>query len=143
MVARATALEKGEQYVQAAALVTDWWMGRPAWSATAARLCTRFTNAIPALVREWQRQAAAPLALDDLATLACPARIVIGQRAHVDIRALARRLTHILPQASLTQVAGARGAAHLTMPHVVDPVIANFVVSSEIAWQSDTMSVAA
>lgn len=143
MIRRAIELHAANRHDDAAALVTDWWMGRQAWARTAARLRQRFANAVPAMVLEWRSQSSSPLLLHELAALSCPMRILTGRRVRSDITALSRFLRLAVPEVSLTRVAAARAASHLTAPHVVAPEIANFVASNEMAWQTEPVLVAA
>ena len=76
------------------------------------------------------------MTLLDLVNIACPVRIVAGSRAPAPIRSLARLMRVAVQTLSITQVKGARGAAHLTDPHVVGPEVCKFVVSSDREWHT-------
>lgn len=124
------------QTQEAAQLTVDWWMGRATWHNTNPTLQVRFASAMPALVAEWQMQEADPLCLLNIATVRCPIKLVLGRKTPAGIRSLAQLVRLALPNASLQRVSEARGACHLTHPHVVGPELRNFVVEHAVDWQS-------
>lgn len=127
----------------AAARVTEWWMGRGTWATTSYAIKERVAEAMPALAREWRIQEDAPLTLLTLVNLSCPVRIIAGRRTPSSIRSLVRLLRVAVPEVSVTFVKGARGACHLTDPHVVGPEISNFIVSSDADWHTQASLLAA
>ncbi len=143
MIARASALMAVNRPADAAEKVTDWWMGRRAWSRTSPKLRARFTAAMPSLLAEWRTQSETPLELLDVVTLDCPIRIITGQRVRSDIRALTQLLRVAFPDCALISVHGARGACHLSDPHIVGPALRNGIVSSHAPCQSEHRQIAA
>ncbi len=128
---------------EAAVKVTDWWMGRRAWSKTAPVIRTDIRAAMPMLVGAWRAQSETPLNLLGLVTLSCPVRIITGRRAPSPIRSLARLLRVVVTDLSVTFVRSARANVHLSDPHVVAPDISNFIVSSDLGWHTRTILPAA
>lgn len=143
MIDRATGLVEGDRPEAAAQIVTDWWMGRRAWSRTSPRLQARFAAAMQRLVAEWQAQSVAPLDLLDVVTLDCPVHIVTGRRVRSDVRALTQLLRIALPDCTLTTVPFARAAAHLSDPHIVGPALRNGIVSRHAPCQAGILQLAA
>ncbi|MEL6169019.1 MAG: hypothetical protein AAFR35_10025 [Pseudomonadota bacterium] len=143
LVATATACVERGQPVEAAQKVVDWWMGRSAWARTSTRLQRRFAAGMPRLVSDWRVQSETPIALADLAAIACPIQILTGRRVPGDIQNLCHILRIVLPQATVIRVPGARGACHLSHPHLVGPQFRNFVVDNDWCWQSEPQKRAA
>ncbi|MEM1428288.1 MAG: alpha/beta hydrolase [Pseudomonadota bacterium] len=143
MIRKATDLVAENRPREAAQRVTEWWMGRRAWGHTSPRLQARFTAAMPSVVAEWRAQAEAPLDLLGVVTLDCPVHIVTGRRVRSDIRALSQLLRVAFPDCALTTVSSARGASHLSDPHIVGPLIRNRIVSGHMPCQAKTGQLAA
>lgn len=135
--ALATVLADQGRSADAARCVIDWWMGRSAWSNTSERLRSRFAADMPALVADWRNQASSPLCLLGLTNVHCPIQIITGRDAPADIRALTQVLCLALPQTSLVKVKGARGASHLTHPHLVGPALRKFIVYNKTGWHTE------
>ena len=72
----------------------------------------------------------------DNAALALSSDTKVCASAPAPIRSLARLMRVAVQTLSITQVKGARGAAHLTDPHVVGPEVCKFVVSSDREWHT-------
>ncbi len=138
MIRHALDLSSGRRSGAAAARVIDYWMGRKAWARSAPAVRDRFAGAMPELAEAWRGQRQAPLNPLQLVALRCPVRVVTGRRAPAEVRSLARLLRMVVPELSISLVNSARGASHLTDPHIVAPDIGKFIVSSDMRWQTDT-----
>ena len=109
--------------------------GPGTWARTAFPLQQRLAARAGRIAAAMRPPQAEHTDAPDPAGCVCPSLVLTGARAHAEIRSDYRRLHEALPLARGTLIAEAGLFAHLTDPHVVDPLVCEFLVQSERLWQ--------
>jgi pimeloyl-ACP methyl ester carboxylesterase len=126
-VARAAqALDAGDAPTAALHFI-DFWMGPGSWAATPAERKPAIVKSI-ANVRRWGHALMCePTPLSDYASLAMPVLYMMGEQSPESAHAVARRLTPVLPNATVHTFAGLGHMAPITHAGKVNVAIAEFL----------------
>jgi pimeloyl-ACP methyl ester carboxylesterase len=126
VVESVTALEKGDQ-AGAARHFIDFWMGAGSFD----RMPERVQAATAESVRNIQGWKDAlfgePTPLSAFAALDVPVLLIVGDRSPLSSRAVAQRLTRVLPKVELVELEGLGHMGPVTHAERVNQVIARFL----------------
>jgi pimeloyl-ACP methyl ester carboxylesterase len=136
----ATALVEGDAW-SAAGYLIDFWNGEGAWGRTSFRL----QQAIAAKVGQAHGDFAAldgdTTTAADLAGVVCPILSIRGTRSPAATDTIAHHLRQRLPFFRDEEIEGAGHMVPLTDPHIVDPMIGDFLARVDRTWQDESGSV--
>lgn len=137
----ATALAEGDAW-DAMARVIDFWNGEGAWERTSFDLRQALAAKAGQVHDEFAALAADVTTESDLAGVVCPVFSLRGSRSPAVTWAIARHLRRALPFIRHLEIEGAGHMLPLTDPHVVDPMVGNFLARVDRGWQGSHGSVA-
>lgn len=138
----ATYAAEGDAW-NAAREAIDFWMGAGAFLASSTALQQRFASRVGRMSRDHADQAARPLDIYTLAGVVCPTLVLTGRDAAAELREIQRLLVHAIPFAERGRMPGAGACSHLTDPHLVGPMLRDFLARAERGWHYPTMGMSA
>ena len=130
----ATALGEGDAWT-AMRLFIDFWNGEGAWERTSFRLRQFLAAQVGQVHRDYAAVAADVTTENDLAGVVCPVLSLRGGLSPAVTAAVADHLSQTLPFLRHIEVDGAGHMLPLTDPHIVDPLIGDFLGRVDRTWQ--------
>ena len=119
----------------AMAMATDHFAGKGAWMNSTFPVRRKLASRTGDLLTAYADQAVSPLSSMDLAGVVCPVLVVTGEHACAETHAVQHALLRHIPFATPQVVESAGYASHLADPHMVHPVMREFLVRVERQWQ--------
>jgi len=101
----------------------DYWMGPGAWAGMPPHRRAAAARAMRTVSSEWSAIFAETTPLAAYASLDLPTLYVVGGKSPASTRAVARLLTHVLPDVSTAELAEAGHMAPITHPDLVSAAI--------------------
>ena len=135
------ALAGGDRW-EATRLFFDFWNGPGAWARTSFDLQRRLASTAAQVWRDFHALDLERTTDAELSAIACPVQILRGADSPAIMAALCDHLAGAVPGARQRVIAAAGHMLPLTDPHVVDPLIGEFLVRAERRWQDASCNVA-
>ncbi len=128
------ALAGGDAWA-ATRLFFDFWNGPGAWARTSFDIQRKLASTAGQVWRDFHALDQERTAADELARVCGPVQVIRGAESPAVMAALCDHLAQVLPGATRAVIPGAGHMVPLTDPHVVDPMIGDFLVRAEREWQ--------
>ena len=132
--AAAVALAEGDAWT-AMRHHTDYWNGAGAWDRSSFGLRQRLAARAGQVLRDVAALTADRSTEQDLAGVVCPALCIRGDRSPAAMDAISARLSETLPFLRTETVAAAGHMVAWSDPHLVDPMISEFLEKVDCGWQ--------
>lgn len=116
-----------ERWTQVAERFTEYWVGPGAWARLSAERRAAFEQALRPTYHEWDALFAETSTLDDLRVLPQRTLLMSSTQAPKSIREICELLSAAFPHWRHTVVTEGGHMAALTRPHVVNPIVAQFL----------------
>jgi len=116
-------------------LFFDFWNGPGAWARSSFDIQRKLASTAGQVWRDFQALDQERTDAAELARVAAPAQVIRGADSPAVMAALCDHLAEVLPGAAQSVVPGAGHMVPLTHPHVIDPMIGDFLVRAERRWQ--------
>jgi pimeloyl-ACP methyl ester carboxylesterase len=114
---------------KAAAAFMMFWVGRLRWWLMSARARERIVATIGKVAAEFEALRQLTATPGDYGAIYVRARLIVGARTRRSARAIVDELLRILPDATLSEVAGAGHMSPITHPKAINSLIATHVDS--------------
>lgn len=114
----------------------DFWNGAGAWNRTSHGLRQRLAAMAGQVHRDFDALASDRFTDRDAARVTRPTLVVTADGSPADMRRIVAALTGKIPFLRTEVIAGAGHMVPLTDPHVVDPMVGDFIAKAEFEWQS-------
>ena len=122
-------------------LFIDFWNGDGAWNRTSHGLRQRLAAMAGRVQRDIEAVVSDRFTEQDAAGVACPTLVLTGEDLPPDMGRIVAALEATIPFLRTEVIPGAGHMAPLTDPHVVDPMVGEFIAKVESGWQG--LSIAA
>jgi lipase len=130
------ALAEGDAW-EAMRHIIDFWNGEDAWERTSFRLRQILAAQVAQAHRDFDALEGDVTTAMDLAGVVCPSLSLRGTRSPQVTAAIAEHLRRRLPFVRHEEIEGAGHMLPLTDPHIVDPMIGNFLARVDLGWQDN------
>lgn len=119
---------------------TDAMNGPGTWQRTTPGLRARLTERANRVLNDLTALADDRMTPLDLAGVVCPTLMICGGETCEPLKQVASHLHRTLPFPRVERIADAGHFPHLTDPHLVDPMIAEFLECVERQWQDNNIT---
>lgn len=140
-VARASraAMVAGDDKAATRVLI-DFWHGDGAWERTSDNLRDRLTTHLAQVHRDFEALVSDRFTDMDAAKVICQTLVLKGENSPRDMRRVVDTLRAKIPFLQTEIFSGAGHMLPLTDPHLVDPMVANFIAKTESSWQGSVVA---
>ena len=118
----------------------DFWSGEGAWNRTSHGLRQRLAAMAGQIHRDFEALASDRFTERDAAGVVCPTLIVTGEDSPSDMGRIVAALEAAIPFIRTEVIPGAGHMVPLTDPHIVDPMVGEFIAKVEFGWQGFSLA---
>lgn len=133
------AMEAGDAATGMRAFV-DFWNGEGAWERTSENLRDRLTTYLKQIHSDFDALVSDRFTDLDAAGVVCPALLLKGENSPNDMTKIVDALRAKIPFLQTEIIPGSGHMVPLTDPHLVDPMVANFIAKTESSWQGSALA---
>ena len=123
--------------LRAVAHFIDHWNGKGSWDALDGGSRDALARRVGRILRDFRQGAEETFTKSRLADLPFPVLSILGTRSPQVTRTLSELVAAEAPVSSLHMIAGAGHMLPVTHPHIVDPIIAGHLLSSDLNQARD------
>ena len=113
----------------------DFWNGAGSFDRTSHGLCQKLAAMLPVVHRDFEALDSDPFCAWDAAGVVCPVLLVRGDSSPAEMDLITAALQESLPFVRTEVVEDAGHLVPLSDPHIIDPMIGDFVAKIDLEWQ--------
>ncbi len=134
-----TAMDEGDSENAMRAFI-DFWAGAGAWDRTSVGLRQKMAGKIEQIHKDFAALAMDQLTDWDAAGVVCPVLCMSGEDSPQEMGAIVAALKAKIPFMRCEEIEGAGHMLPMTDPHVVDPMIGEFLAQVDRGWQDESVA---
>jgi len=134
-----TAAQEGEPW-EAMRFFMDFWNGTGTWGRMSHELRQKMCTQVSNIHRDFNALLGDHFDSEDAVNVRCPSLVITGDASPVEMQRIRDRLMALLPVARAKVIEGAGHLVPMTDPHIVDPMVGEFIAQAASGWQDYEMA---